>query len=170
MVVVASFVEWSEAKLEELRTRIAPLEAGAMNVGSRKPDGPWEDITADELVRLRAAVLDIEGMVARCAEAADRGRLSQRPPGMQVGKPVDRPLTPPVVVRGEKTAAVATAERKPVPMPGPKAPSFLERSEAAKARPATRWSTTTPRLQSVIKPKHRETTTEDPSPPDETPK
>jgi len=61
-------VQWCAQQEVRLRSRLAPLESGQTRLRCRVPGGEWEDVTEQEIEKLKLRIKEIEALLARCSE------------------------------------------------------------------------------------------------------
>jgi hypothetical protein len=67
------------AEVARLRQQLAPLEAGLMRLGERRPKGRWKDITDKQIEYLRNSIAEYERSIVDLLRDID-AQYWQRPP------------------------------------------------------------------------------------------
>jgi hypothetical protein len=61
------------AEVARLRQQLAPLEAGLMRLGERRPKGRWKDITDKQIEYLRNGIAEYERSIVDLLRDVDNG-------------------------------------------------------------------------------------------------
>jgi hypothetical protein len=58
-------VEWAKAEMEKLKAELAALESGVRHMGTRTPEGDWEDVTPKYKERLKELIVAIDDLIIK---------------------------------------------------------------------------------------------------------
>ncbi len=60
-----NLVDWCKAEIDKLKAELSPLEAGKMHIGSKAPDGDWEDITHKRATWLKEKIVELDDLIIK---------------------------------------------------------------------------------------------------------